>query len=250
MAKKLDFYKYVVDATDNRKFITGVHYKDGYAEATNGVVCIKIKTDYSEKWEDKIVSKELAYIDGQFPNIERVIPGMSDMIEITDLLPNDVLVKEFKGIKPLVSIHKKIGQFESFSYTLPNHSRILFNVWEKVIHFMECYPDAKLYCHKEDTPYRKVSENSLMLVSGDNLMVFMPAYESETEHLGYYWKFEPYLFEKHDELNFGSILFRTGSKGILERCTNGNLTDKDKDLIANVYRYFVLVGYDYKSEVA
>ena len=123
-------------------------------------------------------------------------------------------------------------------------------VLAKAVKGQEFLYDAKLYCHKEDTSYRKASENSLMLISGDNLMVFMPAYEGETDHLGYYWKFESFLFEEHDELNFGRILFRTGSKGILDRYANGNLTDKDKDLIANIYRYFVLVGYDYKSEVA
>jgi hypothetical protein len=244
--KTLDFYKYV--STDKtRKFMTGVYHKDGYKYATNGCVAIKIKADYPDKFEDKIVSPELTYIDGQFPNIAKVIPDLSDMVELTDVSPNDVLVKEFKSLKQLFSIHKKIGHWQAFNYVLPNRSKILFETWEKVIHFMEIYPDAKLYAHKEDG-----EEKSLMLISDDALLVFMPGrpFANEDTPLGYNWSFEYYNYEKHDEFEFLRVLRYIGAKGIDERYQNGNLTDKDQKVIDNLYRYLEIVGYEYKREVA
>jgi hypothetical protein len=73
MAKTLDFYRYV--STDKaRRFMQGVYHKDGYKWATNGRIAVKVKTDYPEKFEGKIVSKELTYIEGQFPNCSKVFP--------------------------------------------------------------------------------------------------------------------------------------------------------------------------------
>ena len=252
MAKTLDFYKYV-SQDKCRAFMCGVYHKDGYKWATNGFIAVKVKTDYPEKFEDKIVSKELTYIDGQFPNVQKVIPDMNDMIEMTDVSPNEVIVNEFKALKSIFSIHKKISNnWSIFRYVLPNRSTILFNVWECVVHFMECYPDAKLYCHKEDTDYRKASENSLMLISGDNLMVFMPSRDCADENtkLGYQWNFEHYNYESHDEFEFLRVLRYIGAKGIDERYQNGNLTDKDNKVIDDLYRYFEIVGYNYKREAA
>lgn len=252
MKKELDFYRYV-SYDKARRFMQGVYHKDGYKWATNGTVMVKVKADYPEKFENKIVSKELTYIDGQFPNCSRVIPEMSDMHEITDLSPNEVILKEFKALKSLFSIHKKISNnWISFRYVLPNHSVILFEVWEKVIHFMECYPDAKLYCHKDETTneWREANKNSLMLVSGNSLMVFMPAQNYETDSLGYQWEFNSASYERHDEFDFFRVLRYVSAKGIEERYKNGNLTDKDNKIIDNLYRYLELVGYDYKREVA
>jgi hypothetical protein len=177
---------------------------------------------------------------------------MNDMIEMTDVSPNEVIVKEFKALKSIFSIHKKIGDWIAFRYVLPNRSTILFNTWKCVVHFMECYPDAKLYCHKEDTYYRKASENSLMLISGDNLMVFMPSSDCADENtkLGYQWSFEHYNYESHDEFELLRVLRYIGAKGIDERYQNGNLTDKDNKVIDDLYRYLELVGYDYKRETA
>ena len=252
MAKTLDFYKYV-SQDKCRAFMCGVYHKDGYKWATNGFVAVKVKTDYPEKFEDKIVSKELTYIDGQFPNVQKVIPEMEDMIEMTDVSPNEVIVKEFKALKSIFSIHKKISNnWSTFRYVLPNNSVVLIPVWECVVHFMECYPDAKLYCHKEDTDYRKAMEQSLMLISGDNLMVFMPAREGSygNNSLGYQWEFDHCFWENHNELDFLRILRHIGAKGIDERYQNGNLTDKDNKVIDDLYRYFEIVGYNYKREAA
>lgn len=251
MKKELDFYKYV-SSDKARTFMQGVYHKDGYKYATDGKVAIKIKADYPEKFEDKIVSAELTYIDGNFPKVQKVIPEMSDMEEMTDLSPNQVLVKEFKALKQIFSIHKKIScNWSSFRYILPNHSEILFPVWEQVIHFMEVYPDAKLYCHSEDA-YQPKNERSLMLVSGDALLVFMPAIRTygDDKKCGYAWEFDHYMWEVHDEFEFLRVLLHIGSKGIIERYQNGNLTDKDNKVIDNLYRYLEIVGYDYKKEVA
>ena len=253
MAKTLDFYKFV--SSDRcRLFLTGVYYKDGIKWATNGCVALKIKESYPEKFEDKIVSKELTYIEGKFPNVQKVIPELSDMEEMTDVSPNDVLLKEFKALKSLFAIHRKIsGNWDTFRYVLPNHSEILFKTWELVMHFLECYPDSKLYCHKEDDDgLRRKNEKSLMLISGDATFVFMPAIHSEDESkVGYVWKFDKFLWENnHEEFDFLRTLLHVGSKGIVERYQNGNLTDKDNKVIDDLYRYLEIVGYDYKREVA
>lgn len=251
MKKTLDFYRYV-SKDKCRYFMTGVYHKDGYKWATNGCVALKVKEDYPEKFEGKIVTEQLTYVDGQFPNVQKIIPDMEDMVEITDLSPNEVLIKEFKALKPMLSIHKKIsGYWNSFRYILPNGSEIMVNVWELALHFIEVYPDAKMYCHKEDG-YRPKEENSLVLISGDAMFIFMPAVHlDDTEkHSGFYWQFDNLTWEDHDEFNFLRVLSVIGSKGIAERYQLGNLTDKDNKLIDNLYRYLEIVGYDYKREVA
>lgn len=247
--KKLDFYKFV-STNKVRVCLTGVYHKDGYKWATNGKALIKAAESYPAKFEGKIISKEQTYIDAQFPDCKRVIPEMADMQEVVGLPSNEDLVKEFKSLKALFSIHKKIGEWYSFGYILPNQSAILFENWEKIIRFLEVFPDAKLYCHKEGTEHSRAAEQSLMLVSGENLLVVMPALifnDDEPKPVGYHWSYDSFNNKEYD---FPRLLQRVGTKGIAERYQIDNLTDKDNTLINNLYRYFEIVPHDFKGEAA
>ena len=45
-----------VSKDENRYFMTGVYYENGFAVATNGRVLIKLKTNYPSEYEGKIIA--------------------------------------------------------------------------------------------------------------------------------------------------------------------------------------------------
>lgn len=245
--KKLNFYKYVYQGGKEREFMRGVYHKDGFKFATDGKVAIKIKSDYPEEFEDKIISKEQTVIDGRFPNVAKVIPDMEDMREITDVSPNATLIKEYKALLPVFKVQKKLCEYdyEISGYCLPNGSFVMMLVWEQVIRFLESFPDSKLYCHKEDSSCRKAEHSSLMLISGENLMVFMPAVYTSEKTLGYNFSTSK-LPEKDYEgfIDYDKILY-----GVC-KVNPENLTDKDSELIKNLNQFIRITGLKRKEEGA
>lgn len=58
----------------NRYFISGVHYEDGLAVATDGKVLAVERAECPEEWEGKTIGRDLAEVEGQFPNWKKVVP--------------------------------------------------------------------------------------------------------------------------------------------------------------------------------
>lgn len=59
---------------DDRPAMTGVHYANGFIEATNATIAAKIKYPYPPKYENKIIKESGIPINTKFPNIDYVIP--------------------------------------------------------------------------------------------------------------------------------------------------------------------------------
>ena len=76
-----------VSKDENRYFMTGVYYENGFAVATNGRVLIKLKTNYPSEYEGKIINPSNGKeIDGQFPNYKKVFPKKEDLVDRSDRL--------------------------------------------------------------------------------------------------------------------------------------------------------------------
>ena len=76
-----------VSKDENRYFMTGVYYENGFAVATNGRVLIKLKTNYPSEYEGKIINPSNGKeIDGQFPNYKKVFPKKEDLVDRSDWL--------------------------------------------------------------------------------------------------------------------------------------------------------------------
>lgn len=237
--KELDFYKFVSSpkAFTRRPFIEGVYHENGYKIATNGKVLVKVKADYPKKFELQTVSKELTYIDGQFPNYTRVIPEMSELTELKDDLAD--YLKIYKSLKPQFAIQKKLFcRASELSYLgISDTARILKPVVDQVMHFIECYPNAKLYA-KPDKP---TSVHLLYDENADALMVFMPA-SDPVEVIGFCL-----LNDEPDKVEFDSVMKRLGKLEILERLRLGNETEKDKKFIEDVITFYKLIKVELQN---
>lgn len=231
--KELDFYKFVSSpkAFTRRPFIEGVYHENGYKIATDGKVLVKIKVDYPKKFELQIVSKELTYLDGQFPNYTKVIPEMSELIELKDDLAD--YLKTYKSLKPQFAIQKKLlGKASELSYLgISDSARVLKPVVDQVMHFIECYPNAKLYA-KPDNP---TSVHLLYDENADALMAFMPAL-SPAEVVGFCL-----VNDEPEKVEFDGVMKRLGKLEILERIRLGNETEKDKKFIEDVITFYKLI---------
>lgn len=72
--KKLDLYKFVLKGDEKRPVLSGVHYKDGMANATDGHILVRIKTEYPKEMEGKTIKKNGEEVLGRYPNVESVLP--------------------------------------------------------------------------------------------------------------------------------------------------------------------------------
>ena len=64
-----------VSKSSNWPVIHGVHYKNGYAIASDSYIMIVNHCDYPEEYEGKIIHPNGEKIDGKYPDVFRVIPN-------------------------------------------------------------------------------------------------------------------------------------------------------------------------------
>ena len=72
--KKLDLYKFVLKGDETRPVLSGVHYKDGMANATDGHILVRVKTEYPKEMEGKTIKKNGEEVLDKYPNVESVLP--------------------------------------------------------------------------------------------------------------------------------------------------------------------------------
>jgi hypothetical protein len=77
-----DIYKFAERPVESgwlRPAMTGIHFADGWAEATDAHILIREKYGYNPELEGKIIGRYGEEIDAVFPDISKVIPSfMSD----------------------------------------------------------------------------------------------------------------------------------------------------------------------------
>ena len=73
VSDKMDLYKFCTPRKHlGRENLKGVYYKDGYAVATDGYVLVKLKTEYDESLEGKIIGKDGNVIKERYVNYDHI----------------------------------------------------------------------------------------------------------------------------------------------------------------------------------
>lgn len=73
-----DIYKFTerpVESSWHRPAMMGVHFANGWVEATDAHILIREKYEYDSELEGKIIGRYGEEIDGVFPNCEKAIPN-------------------------------------------------------------------------------------------------------------------------------------------------------------------------------
>lgn len=144
--------------------LTGFYCKDGFKIATNKKWLIKVREDYPEEWEHKIISpKTEKEIKSQYVNYERVIPDLSKMI------PDGSLTLEGLRVLRSVTSAKSLRNLKKISAIVDGEWIINLSIADRLLKVWESMSDAVLYRPKEDLT------KTFMLVKDDNIFVFMPS---------------------------------------------------------------------------
>lgn len=72
-----DIYKFTERPVESgwiRPALTGIHFADGWAEATDAHILIREKYDYNHELEGKVIGRYGEEIDAVFPDTSKVIP--------------------------------------------------------------------------------------------------------------------------------------------------------------------------------
>ena len=227
--KTLDFYKYV--STDQtRYFMNGVYHEEGFKIATNGNVLVMAKFDYDSKFEKVILSKKLTQIKGQFPNYKKVIPDFSKMHKIyfdwqgakNELKENSVIIKISKEFKECI-------------YRLPNGSLCKIENVNRILHFMECYPDSEMYVF--DDVKKCIAFICGTVENPEAMLLVMPLLT--TADTGNTCNYGNLIFQKCT-LTENSILISFNKLDILERKEYGTMTEKDTKFLNDIQKFLAI----------
>ena len=71
--KKVNLFKYTASKKSSHPVLSGVHYANGYAYASDGYILFKEKADYPKEWEGTTRDKDGNLIDGKYPDTEKAI---------------------------------------------------------------------------------------------------------------------------------------------------------------------------------
>ena len=71
--KKVNLFKYTASKIISHPVLSGVHYANGYAYASDGYILFKEKADYPKEWEGTTRDKDGNLIDGKYPDTEKAI---------------------------------------------------------------------------------------------------------------------------------------------------------------------------------
>lgn len=74
---KFDIFKFT--GKDNLKRVLGcVHYENGMCHASDGYMLVRTKIGYKEEYEGKNLAKDGEQVDGRYPNVNSVIPNVTE----------------------------------------------------------------------------------------------------------------------------------------------------------------------------
>lgn len=136
--------------------LQGVYNKGGFQVATDAHVMAMVKADYDPCFEKKLVDQSNAVLDGFFPEYEKVIPKKAE------LKKSCLTLQDFKNMA---------RKTKAKSVIKVSDRKLKVSTIKKVIKFWSFFPDAKLFENKNPN-------NALMVKSGENLMLFMPLFET------------------------------------------------------------------------
>jgi hypothetical protein len=99
---KVDLYNLCYKG-DFERTISGIYHDKGYIVATDGYILAKIKEEYPEELEGKIITKYGDEIEGIYPNYQKVIGNFDEMTDVS--VNKEKVLEAVKQYK----LEKKIG---------------------------------------------------------------------------------------------------------------------------------------------
>ena len=148
-----------------RYFLSGVYHDSDNKKlvTTNGNFLIYCDAGPIEEcFKNQIVSKENRIIDGRFPQWQRVVPSMADMVEVENCADKIMTCNQFTGNKTQPQAAKCKDTFYIDGLALSSY--MLFMISK----FIKTQKSVIIYRNKE-------SYNKAWSIIGDNAtMVFMP----------------------------------------------------------------------------
>lgn len=79
-----DLWKFTERKDELRPALRGIHYQNGFAEATDANIAVRVKQEYKPELEGKIVLKDGSFCDGQYPDFDKVLPEETAEISIDE----------------------------------------------------------------------------------------------------------------------------------------------------------------------
>lgn len=144
-----------VSKDQSKYFMSGVYHEDGFKVATDGRMLAVIRSAYPDDYEKTIRDKNGDEIRGQFPNYERVIPEIRDMVKVSRPALCDIEMAYHLPTKGGVKVEKFI---------------FIPKIWKAIYNFIDLWKnDIEVYIAKD-----RPGERAVMFKAGDNLFVAMP----------------------------------------------------------------------------
>ena len=150
-----------VDKSSIHESAKGIYHKDGYRYVTNGFILVAVKSEYDERFEDKIISPSGEIINTRFPDwrvaielilIRTELKLQKPLQEIIRYIKENEAVAKAKGQELIVSIYHE-GSLTYF------FSKDLF----QLMLFLKIYPQSTLYIQDNYCLYANDGENFFLM---------------------------------------------------------------------------------------
>ena len=244
--KKLNLWDFVIKGNANyvNKSITNLLYKDGFVYGTDGKVLIKIKSDYAEEMEGKIIDRKGKLSDGvNFPNCEKVIP---DSDEVGFVNKGYVFLKDYKAMDLLWKV-RRLSSWDGgyLTYTMTYSGRANTNeelnetvyfasrIADRFFKFVKVYPDCNVGLYKRRDGFYQVYAHDV-----ESDAVFTGASVDErfwTDYARSLVMKNNFCFknaiEDYGKLSMGDLFEVFGKKEVLVRYNQNKATENDIKII-------------------
>ena len=90
--KKVNLFKYTASKKSSHPVLSGVHYANGYAYASDGHILFKEKADYPKEWEGTTRDKDGNLVDGEYPDADGALKRFAKATqEVKSLPPKEII---------------------------------------------------------------------------------------------------------------------------------------------------------------
>ena len=90
--KKVNLFKYTASKIISHPVLSGVHYANGYAYASDGYILFKEKADYPKEWEGTTRDKDGNLVDGEYPDADGALKRFAKATqEVKSLPPKEII---------------------------------------------------------------------------------------------------------------------------------------------------------------
>lgn len=247
--KKLNLWDFVRKDSNTsyiNKSMNNLLYKNGYVYATDGLVLVKIKTDYASEREGKIIDRRGNLSDGKdFPDCEKVIP---DSESVGFLKKGYEFLKDYKAMDLLWKV-KRLSSWDSglVAYTMTYDGQANTNeklgqtvyfaskIADRFFKFVKVYPDCNVGLYKRRDGYYQVyahdfESDALFTGASVDERIWADSCNVSSFVMKNNFCFKDAI-ENYRGLSMGDLLKVFGKKEVLVRYNQNKATDNDIKVI-------------------